>query len=133
MIIAVIPAKEESVRLPNKNMLKIKNKSLIELSIDYAKKSKRIKKIIVSTDSDLIANHSRSLGIEVVLRGHELGGDTPLLDVYRHVWMQLNDKRITHIVGIQPDHPDRKIDLDADISYSLNKNIDDLFTVDRYG
>jgi len=133
MIVAVIPAKKESKRLPNKNMLKIKDKSLVELSIDYAKKNKKIKKIIVSTNSDLIARHARGLGAEVILRGHELCGDTPLIEVYRHVWTQLNDKRITHMVGIQPDHPDRKIDLDAAISYSLSKNIDDLFTVDRYG
>lgn len=118
MIIGVIPAKKQSVRLPNKNMLKINGKSLIAYSIEYAKKSERISKIIVSTDSNLIANHARNLGVEVIYRSPELTGETPLLDVYRHVWKQLNDKRITHIVGIQQDYPDRKIDLEKAIFLS---------------
>lgn len=133
MILAVIPAKEESGRLPNKNMLEINGKPLIAYSIEYARKSKRIGKIIVSTDSNSIASYAKNMGVDVVFRGSDLTGETPLLDVYRHVWEQLNDKKITHIVGIQPDHPDRRINLDEALSYALINNIDDLFTVDRYG
>lgn len=77
MIVAVIPAKEETVRLPNKNMLKINGKPLVGYSIEYARKSEKIGKIIVSTDSNLIANYAKSLGVEVVFRGPDLAGETP--------------------------------------------------------
>ena len=54
MFIAVIPAKGKSNRLPNKNMSLINGRPLIDYSIDYAKKSKFLDKIFVSTDDILI-------------------------------------------------------------------------------
>lgn len=133
MIVAIIPAKKDSNRLPNKNLLKINGKSLIAHAVEYARKSKRIEDIYVSTDSDKIAVHAKELGVDVIMRGDELGGETPLIDVYRHAWKEINDERITHIVGIQPDNPDRKTDLDHAIDYAITKKIDNLFTVDIKG
>ena len=52
--IAIIPAKKNSFRIPNKNLIKIKGKSLVAKSIEDAKKSKYIKEIFVSTDSQKI-------------------------------------------------------------------------------
>ena len=51
-ILAVIPAKEESNRLFSKNLKKIGNKTLIQLAVEYAKSSKRVKEVVVSTDSE---------------------------------------------------------------------------------
>lgn len=133
MIIAIIPAKGQSNRLLNKNLLKINDKSLIEYSVNYAEKSNKIKRIYVSTDSKEIALHSRQLGVRVIMRRSELGGETPLIDVYRHAFDRIGDKRITHIVGIQPDHPDRKTNLDEAIDYAISNKIDNLFTVDIQG
>jgi CMP-N-acetylneuraminic acid synthetase len=39
-ILVIIPAKTDSTRLPKKNIQKIKGKTLVEYSIDYAKQSK---------------------------------------------------------------------------------------------
>ena len=39
-IVALIPARKNSVRLVNKNFLKIKKKSVINYTIESAKKSK---------------------------------------------------------------------------------------------
>jgi len=133
MIVAVIPAKKDSKRLPNKNILRINGKSLLAHTVEFARASKKIGKIIVSTDSDEIAGQATGLGAEVVRRSAELAGETPLLRVYEHAWRQLGEKGVTHIVGIQPDHPDRKINPDVAIEYVIEKNIDDLFTVDRCG
>ena len=46
-ILLVIPAKSDSNRLKNKNMSKIGNKTLIQIAVEYAKKSKLIDNIIV--------------------------------------------------------------------------------------
>src|SRR4030042_3256152 len=102
LIVAIIPAKKESGRLPNKNMLEINGEPLLAHAIRYAKGSTRINEVYVSTDSDAIAACAIGMGAKVIRRGPELGGEVPLLDVYRHAWQQLHDERITHIVGLQP-------------------------------
>jgi len=53
-ILIIIPARKNSKRLKNKNLLKINNKSLIQRTIDEAKKIVPNKNILVSTDSKII-------------------------------------------------------------------------------
>ena len=129
MIIAVIPAKGGSSRLPNKNMQPINNKPMIFYSIQVAKECNLIDRIYVSTDSDEIAEYSASCGIEIIRRGEELGGEAPILEVFK----TLNDDSIKYIVGIQPDHPDRTSDLSGAIKYVLDKEYDELISVDGSG
>ena len=112
MIIAIIPAKGSSKRLPNKNMCLILNKPMLHYAIDYAKNSRKISKIYISTDDKNIAEYSKSQGIDVIFRSEDLGGETPLIDVYHHAISSLDLKEIKTVVGIQPDHPDRTISLD---------------------
>jgi len=50
----IIPARKNSVRLKNKNILKIKNKTLIEHTIIFAKKVLPNNNILVTTDSGKI-------------------------------------------------------------------------------
>ncbi len=133
MILAVIPAKGESGRLPEKNLQRVRGKTLIEHAVAYARASDRIHAVVVSTDSDEIAGHARGLGVEVIRRGRDLGGETPLIDVYRHAFQAVDDGRITHVAGVQPDNPDRRVDVAEVLDYVIEKKIDDLFTVDRRG
>jgi len=51
MIIAIIPAKGGSLRLKNKNIKILNKRPMIYWSIKYAKKSKLLDKIYVSTNS----------------------------------------------------------------------------------
>tara|TARA_B100001057_G_C22827806_1_gene942124 strand:+ start:78 stop:779 length:702 start_codon:yes stop_codon:yes gene_type:complete len=53
-IIALIPARKGSKEIKNKNLLKINKKTLIELTIDNAKRSKYIDQIYLSSDSNKI-------------------------------------------------------------------------------
>ena len=55
-IYALIPIKEKSKRLKNKNFIKIRNKYLFEHTISTLKKCKFINKIYISTDSQKAAN-----------------------------------------------------------------------------
>lgn len=52
--LAIIPARKNSKRLKNKNLLKINNKSLINYTLDAAKKVKKLDKIIITTDIEKI-------------------------------------------------------------------------------
>ena len=50
-------------------------------------------------------------------RGDVLSGETPLVEVYRDVARELGYEKVTFLVGVQPDHPNRKSDLDTLIRY----------------
>lgn len=85
-VVAIIPARGGSKRIPRKNMAMVAGMPLIAWAILSAKGSENIGRVIVSTDNDEIADEARSLGIEVPwLRPDELAGDTtPTLDVLIH-------------------------------------------------
>ena len=53
-LIAFIPARKGSKSIKNKNLKSINKKSLVEITIDQALKSKIFKKIILSSDSNKI-------------------------------------------------------------------------------
>ncbi len=112
MIVIIIPAKGDSSRLPNKNLSVLNGKPMLDYTVDQARASKRASAIFVSTDSDLVEKRARELGIEVIRRPSSLGGEVPIIDVYRHALETLGDPSISEIVGLQVDHPDRNISVD---------------------
>ena len=72
-VIAVIPARGGSKRIPKKNIKDFLGKPLIAYSIEVALASKLFDKVIVSTDDEEIANISKQYGAEVpFLRPKEL-------------------------------------------------------------
>jgi sialic acid synthase SpsE/spore coat polysaccharide biosynthesis protein SpsF (cytidylyltransferase family) len=133
MIVAVIPAKKDSTRLPNKNQLKLKKKSLVTIAIQFARGCELIDEIFVSTDCSRIADEAKTAGANVIFRGPELCGDAPIADVYRHASRQIGEEKITYLVGLQPDNPDRTIVLKDALDYAIAKNIDYLITVNNRG
>lgn len=75
-MICVIPARKGSKRVKNKNLLKIKNKTLIEHTIKIIQKSKLFKKIVVSTDCKKISKIAIKCGADVpFMRKKNLSGD----------------------------------------------------------
>ena len=63
--LAIIPARGGSKGVPLKNIKKLNGKHLIKYTIDAAKKSKLLDRIIVSTDNEKIATLSGRYGAEV--------------------------------------------------------------------
>ena len=133
MIVAIIPAQGKSSRLPGKNMREIEGKPLLYWAIDAARRSTNIEKIIVTTDDHNIAEYAISQDVSVIMRGEDLCGDAPVVEVYKDAMVRSGLQSITHVVAIQPDHPDRSTDIDAAIELALEKNISDFITTDRYG
>jgi len=134
MIIAVIPAKGGSKRLPNKNMSILNGQPMINYAIDYVKKSKVIEKIYVSTDSDAIEEHCSRLGLNVIRRPISLGGETPIIEVYKHSLNNiLNSHVVDILVGVQPDHPDRNIKIDDAIDLFIANKADRLISTEKDG
>lgn len=76
MVVAIIPARGGSKGIPNKNLKLVNNHPLIAWSIAAARASQKIDRIIVSTDSQDIADVVKTYGAEVpFLRPAEMADD----------------------------------------------------------
>ena len=93
-VCAIILARSGSKGLKNKNLRDLDGKPLISYTINDAKKSKYIDKIIVSTDSEEIAKVANEFGAETpFLRPKELSSDmTTSEESLKHALTYLNEK-----------------------------------------
>lgn len=110
MIIAIIPARGGSKRLPGKNIKLLAGKPLIAWSIEAALESKIFDHVFVSTDCDEIAQISKSFGAEVpFLRPTEIATDTATTnDVVTHLvaWFEKEyNREVTTVAILQPTSP----------------------------
>ena len=85
-MIALIPARGGSKGLPGKNIKNLCGKPLIAHTIGAALNASGIDRVVVTTDSEEIAEIAKQYGAEVpFLRPEELAGDTSsAVDVYLH-------------------------------------------------
>lgn len=109
-MIAIIPARGGSKGLPGKNIKPLLGKPLIAWTIDEAKKSKYIDRIIVSTDDQHIADIAMKYGAEIpFLRPDELSSDTALaVDNYIYTIDRISKEEgvnIDEFVVLQPTSP----------------------------
>lgn len=124
-ILAIIPARSGSKSVVDKNIRLINGKPMIAYSIEHAKKSKYINRIIVSTDSEVYAEIAREYGAETpFIRPAEYATDTALdIDVFEHALTFLRDKEGYEpdiIVQLRPTYPYRDpADIDAMIELML--------------
>ena len=125
-ILALIPARSGSKSVKNKNIRKINGKPMMAYSIEHAKASKYINRIIVSTDSEEYAQIAREYGAETpFIRPAEYATDTALdIDVFRHALSYLKeheDYEPDIIVQLRPTYPFRDAqDIDAMIRMMLD-------------
>lgn len=109
MIVAIIPARGQSKRIPQKNIKLFAGKPIISYSIDVAKKTKFFDEIIVSTDSDEIARVSSSYGANIpFMRPAELADDhapTALVIIHTLQWLKDRGKTVNYFCCIYPTAP----------------------------
>src|ERR671910_2250640 len=93
-VIALIPARVGSKRVPGKNIRVLNGHPTIAYTIAPAIESGVFESVIVSTDSEEIAAIARHYGAEVpFLRPAQFAGDTsPDIDWVEHSLMTLRDK-----------------------------------------
>ena len=109
-VLAVIPARGGSVRVPKKNIKLLNGKPLISYAIQAAKDSDSVSRIIVSTDDDEIKKTALEFGAEIPFkRPPEISEDVPTEDVVLHAieWLEKNEK-YTPEVCLEPPVPFRK-------------------------
>lgn len=108
-IIAVIPARSGSKSIKNKNMIKLNNKTLINIAVSKAIESKLFDKVLISTDSETYANEALKVGADLLeLRPKNLSdGKTTLALVLKDILIKLNSsgEYYENIISIQPTSP----------------------------
>lgn len=134
-ILAIIPARGGSKRLPRKNILDLGGKPLIAWTIEAALKSSFITDVIVSTDDLEIAAVSEKYGAEVpFLRPLDLSNDTASsIDVVKHsisYMKEFKGKEYDFILLLQPTSPLRSInDIDYAVEEMIEKKADSIISM----
>lgn len=122
-IIAIIPARGGSKGLKNKNIKTLCDKPLVVHSIQSAQKSKYLDEIMVTTDSQEIADISKEFGANVpFLRPKNLASDTATsFDATLHVldfYKKELEKTFDYLILLEPTSPLRE---DDDIDNMIEK------------
>ena len=131
----IIPARSGSTRVPNKNLAEINGKPLIYYSIKASLKTDA-SQVIVSTDSNEIADISKSFGAEVpFLRPRSLSHSTSSsISVIIHTLLKLieNKNQIPEVIIFKP--PTNPFlsgnSIQEMLNFKLsNRNIDSLMSI----
>jgi N-acylneuraminate cytidylyltransferase len=123
-VLAIIPARGGSKGVPRKNIRDVAGKPLIGWTIEEAKKSGYIDRLVVSTDDQEIADIAVWWGGEVpFLRPAELArDDTPGIAPVIHILTTIQPA-YDLVVLLQPTSPLRTVeDIDGAIALMVNKN-----------
>lgn len=136
-VVAIIPAKADSKRLPRKNLIPMLGKPLPVWAIEAAKASRKIDRIIVSTQDEEIAQMAREAGAEVPymepLEISAAGGDIEGLLLYAVEWLKKNENYVPDaVVLLQTTSPLRLPEhLDAAIEQFEKNGADSTIAVCR--
>lgn len=135
-ILAIIPARGGSKGIVGKNIVNINGKPLIQYTIDEAKKSKYLDRIIVSTEDKKIAEIAIKCNAEVpFLRPEYLAADdTKTIDVLIDVLKKLEfiGEKYDYLVLLQPTQPLRRsFHIDESIEKIINECQESLVSVSK--
>ena len=114
-VLGLIPARGGSKGVPDKNIKPLCGESLIQRAYTTARDSGALDRIILSTDCARIAEHGKSIGVEVpFLRPEAFATDrSPMIDVVRHALGYLEETegyRPDAVMLLQPTSPLRRKD-----------------------
>ena len=136
-MLAIIPARGGSKGIVKKNIIDFAGKPLIQWTIEAAKKSRYIDKIILSTDNQEIATLCRGMGVDIpFLRPAELARDKSMaIDNYIYTIDRLNrdfSYKCQHFVVLLPTSPLRTAsDIDSAIKLFHDENADSVISISK--
>lgn len=133
-ILAIIPARGGSKRLPRKNVLPLGGKPLIQWTIEAALSSSYIDDVFVSTDCSEIAKTAENCGLKIpYLRSALLSNDTASsVDVVLDVIKYYHSKNVNYdlVMVLQPTSPLRTLqDIDSAIEMLESKSATGVISV----
>jgi 3-deoxy-manno-octulosonate cytidylyltransferase (CMP-KDO synthetase) len=126
-VIAIIPARFASTRLPGKPLLDVCGKPLIQRVWEAALQSRFLSRIIIATDSDDIADACMDFGAEFVLTDPELpSGSDRIYQAYERIGSDAE-----FVLNIQGDEPLINGQLIDDLIIEFNRSDADVGTLIR--
>ena len=135
-ILAVVPARAGSKRLPEKNIRQMFGKPLIQWTLEAALSIDEITRVIVTTDSQRIAEIAKECEAQVpFIRPASLAKDTTSsVDVIRHVldYYKEQGEEFDFVLLLQPTSPTRKpSDISGAIEHLKRSDADAVVSVCR--
>ena len=132
-VLAIIPARGGSRRLPGKNLLDVAGLPLIVHSIEHARRAQAITRTIVSTDDPAIEAASLAAGAEVIHRPPEISTDTATSEaalLHALDYLHAREKyQPDLVVFLQCTSPIREQgDIDGAVRHLLHSGADSVFS-----
>lgn len=127
-LIAMIPARMGSKRIPKKNIRYLLDKPLIQYPIDLAKASKVFDSIWVNTESEELGCACEHMGVQFHRRSPELANDTATNRDF--VYEFLKKHECDYVVMINPTSPTLRLEtLKQFVTYLQNNSFDSIMSV----
>ena len=128
----IVPARKGSKTVKDKNLYKLKNKSLIEYTFNQIKKL-NFKKFVLSNDERILRKASKYKINILYKRPRETSGSkSSTVKTLLHFvkWLKIYDKDISELVVLQPTSPlRRKKDIINAINIYKKKKFNSLFSI----
>lgn len=135
MILAIIPARAGSKRLPGKNTMSFGGRPLLAWSVALARRLDRVVRCVVSTEDAGIARVAREAGADVIERPEELAGDESSMTavlVHAAETVRSQGERFEGVLLLQPTNPLRPVEMmERAISRFLAEPCDSMMAVSR--
>ncbi|MGH1487434.1 MAG: cytidylyltransferase domain-containing protein [Cellvibrionaceae bacterium] len=133
-ILALIPARGGSKRLPRKNIKKLADRPLIEWSIDSALSCKKISKVVVSSDDSEVIGLAKKMGAEApFIRPEKLSLDNSTsFDVAKHAieYYASQGEFFDFLLLLQPTSPLRQLShIEESLALLVEKDADAIISV----
>jgi len=132
-ILAVIPAKGTSDRLPSKNIYNFLGKPMLLWAAGECKKSTKINRIVVSTECPKVKQICQKNDLEVIDRPRKLSEPhISKMDVIQHAVKQIigSGYEPDIIISLQPNSPEvRAKDLDDAIDFFNENNLHEVISI----
>lgn len=137
-VLGVVTARGGSKGIPHKNICDLCGKPLLQYTAEAALAARRLKRVILTTESESIARVGRACGLEVpFLRPAELArDDTPSLPVIQHAlqWCEQRGDRYDAVLVLQPTNPLRRAsDIDGAVELLIATGADSVISFTDIG
>lgn len=127
-IIAMVPARAGSTRLPAKNLALLNGRPVISYAIAAAKESAVFDKVVVNSDHPIFKEIARRHGVDFYLRPAELGSSTAKSDSVVYDFMKKNPSEL--LAWVNPTSPLQTAEeIRKVVEYFEKESLDSLITV----
>ncbi len=109
-VLGVIPARLGSTRIPEKMLKDICGKSLIQRTVERTKEAKALDALVVTTDSEEIADEVRSLGVQVIMTDTDIPTGTDRVAAAVELFTDFEPDIVVNVWGDEPLYPPSAID-----------------------